>query len=61
MEMTLPMAEGGDFFARKRAPSAMWPFSKKRQRRFFETLKGAPPVRPCYTSRMTVSSPRFMA
>ena len=30
----------GDFFARKRTPSAMWPFSKKRHSRFFDTLWG---------------------
>ena len=30
----------GDFFARKRTPSAMQPFSKKRLCRFFDTLSG---------------------
>ena len=34
----------GDFFARKRTPSAMWPFSKKRQSRFFDTLNPRHPA-----------------
>ena len=46
----------GDFFARKRTPSAMQPFSKKRLCRFFDTLQ-AGPVR--WTGPACFTLPRF--